>query len=211
MVEKTFALVRFGRTSSKIGIWYFGLKIALFKSRGSRHILIFPGFATTTTLLIHSVGSVTFCMMPFFSNSSIFSFTSFFSVTAIRLGACCTGVCFRSTTKVLESPICPRPSKTSLYSLKMFSFVSGLRGFAVSETTLLTGISSPIVTFINPSVSQVSADNNGLLVLSTIWNFSSSVVPFLCTFTLAMPRGFITDPSNNLSLTLLFFNRGLLV
>ena len=68
VVKTSFA--EFGEYIVYGGIWYLGLWIALFKSLGSMQILIFPGFDKMTVLLIHSVGSVIFWMMPFFSSSS---------------------------------------------------------------------------------------------------------------------------------------------
>jgi len=52
----TFAFDSFGSTSSTVGIWYFGLFMALFRSRRSTQTLNFPGFCTATRLPIHSVG-----------------------------------------------------------------------------------------------------------------------------------------------------------
>ena len=53
---------------------------------------IFFGLATTTILLIHSVGAVSFMMMPLLSRSFSFAFTSFFRALGIRLEVCCTGI-----------------------------------------------------------------------------------------------------------------------
>ena len=47
-------------------------------------------FSSTTILLIHEVDSATFCIMPFLSNSAIFSLTSFCRVTGMYLSMCCT-------------------------------------------------------------------------------------------------------------------------
>ena len=159
-------------------------------------------------LLIHSVGSVTFCMIPFFSISAIFSLTSFWTVTATRLGACCTGVWSGLTTKLLEIPMCPRPSNTSLYSFRMASLVNGTRSLSCSVTTVFTSEVSLMVTFNKPNLSQVSADNNGLFLVSTIWKLSCVVEPFWCIFNVATPWGFISEPSNSRSLTLLLFSGG---
>lgn len=46
--------------------------------------------SSTTMLLIHEVDSATFCVMPFLSNSAIFSLTSFCRVTGMYLSMCCT-------------------------------------------------------------------------------------------------------------------------
>ena len=73
---------------------------------------ILPGLATTTILLIHSVGSVSFMMMPLLYRSSSFVFTSFLRATGIRLEVCCTGTAEGSTSKLLV-PMCPSPLKTS--------------------------------------------------------------------------------------------------
>ena len=73
---------------------------------------IFFGLATTTILLIHSVGAVSFTMMSLLSRSSSFAFTSFLRAIGIRLELCCTGVAEGSTTKLLV-PMCPNPLKTS--------------------------------------------------------------------------------------------------
>ena len=73
---------------------------------------IFFGLATTTILLFHSVGAVSFTMMPLLSRSSSFTFTSFLIAIGIRLEVCCTGVAEGSTTKLLV-PMCPDPYKTS--------------------------------------------------------------------------------------------------
>ena len=99
---KTLALLSFGRTSSNVGIWYFGSFTASFGSRqirftaslrflflGSRQILILPGLANDD----HTADpicrfSVFFTKMFFFSSSSNFALTSLYDVTAMRLGAC---------------------------------------------------------------------------------------------------------------------------
>ena len=130
-VENTFAFASRGRIFSNVGIWYFGLFKAWFRSLGSKHILILPGLATMTMLLIHSVGSVTFFMMPLFSRSNNFSFTSSRSATSTRLGECWSGFTLSSVTNV-ELPMWPNPSKTSLYLVKMASLVRG--GFTAYST-----------------------------------------------------------------------------
>ena len=60
------------RTSSRIGICYFGQLIASFKSRGSRRTRSLPCLSTATKLLIHGVGSSTRFMTSLLSSSSIF-------------------------------------------------------------------------------------------------------------------------------------------
>ena len=47
----------------------------LLRSWGSRQILILLGVLTTTMLLIHPVGMVTFSVIPLLSKSSSFSLT----------------------------------------------------------------------------------------------------------------------------------------
>ena len=86
---------------------------------GSRQSLILPRFATTTMLLIQSVGSVSLETIPFFLSSASFSLTSWCSVTVTRLGACCTGLTSGSTAS-FACPMCPSPSKTSLYTCVVF-------------------------------------------------------------------------------------------
>ena len=81
----TLALANFGKTLSTLGIWYFGLLIARFKSQGSMHTFNFPVFCTTTKLLIQSVGLVFWIMIPSFSISSIFSL-SFWTVLMTQVG-----------------------------------------------------------------------------------------------------------------------------
>ena len=59
------ACAKLGNISLSVGIWYFGLRIALFSFFGSMHTQSFPGFLITTKLLIHAVYSVTGFIMPF--------------------------------------------------------------------------------------------------------------------------------------------------
>ena len=73
---------------------------------------IFFGLATTTILLLHSVGAVSVTMIPLLSRSCSFAFTSFLRAIGIRLEVCCTGVAEGSTTKLLM-PMCPNPLKPS--------------------------------------------------------------------------------------------------
>ena len=63
ITEKSLALASFGSTSFNVGIWYLRRRMALFKSLGSMHILIFPGFMIVTVLLSQGVGSLTFFLV----------------------------------------------------------------------------------------------------------------------------------------------------
>ena len=63
--EKFLAFASFGSASTKVGIWYLGCGMALFKSLGSIHILIFPSFMTVTMLLIQDMGLLTCLITPF--------------------------------------------------------------------------------------------------------------------------------------------------
>ena len=86
---------------------------ALLRSWGSSQILILLGVVTTTMLLIHSVGTVTFSTIPLLSKSSSFSLTLSLRAIGTRRGECYVGFTRGSVTMVVF-PICPNPSKTSL-------------------------------------------------------------------------------------------------
>ena len=72
--RKYFGFANVGKIPSSVGIWYFGLLIALFRSRGSMHILILPGFTIVTMLLIYAVESSTGVMIPCLVNWSSLCF-----------------------------------------------------------------------------------------------------------------------------------------
>ena len=64
---------------------------ALLRSWGSRLILILLGVLTTTMLLIHSFGMLTFFTICFPSKSSSFSLTLSLRAIGTRRGECCVG------------------------------------------------------------------------------------------------------------------------
>ena len=78
----------------------------------------------------------------------------------------------------MESPIWPRQSNTSLYSVKTFSLISGALIFTDTGPTLFTCTVSEMVSLNSPSFSQVSADSRGLLIVSTTWKSNSLAVLF---------------------------------
>ena len=140
-------------------------------------------------LLIDGVGSATFFMMSFLSNSAIFCHTS----------RCVLYWWVWVDNETVESPLCLRPSKTSLYSVKTYSLVKGALDFTDSEATVFTCAVSEMVSFNSHSFSQVSADSRGFFVVSTTWKSNSLVVLFSCIFRLATTQGFMREPSNSLS------------
>ena len=146
-VVKTLALLSFGRTSSSVDIWYFGGHTALFRSFGFRQILIFPGLATTTILLIQSVGSVSFTMIFFFASSCNLALTSLWSVTAMRRGAWCTGLTSGSTVRLALQ--CSRDLQRHLCSLVKSFPCWGLSGFHICCLLVVLGcnLSSTIIEF----------------------------------------------------------------
>ena len=86
---------------------------ALLRSWGSRQILILLGVLTTTMLLIHPVGMVTFSAIPLLSKSSSFSLTLSLRAIGTQHGECCVGFT-RGSVIMAVSPVCASPSKTSL-------------------------------------------------------------------------------------------------
>ena len=106
---------------------------------------------TTTSLLIQSVGSVTFLRTCIFSNSSMCAFSSAFSGMATLLGVCFTGVMFGSTSKWYSPGRHPKPSNTSLYLMMISS------GTVAGEMSTLFAM----CTVISPILVQVSPDNRG--------------------------------------------------
>ena len=79
------------RISSNVGIWCLGLFNAFLRSLGSKQILNLPGLGMMIMLLIHFVGSVPLLMVPFFFNSSNFSFSSWRRAIRTRWGVCWMG------------------------------------------------------------------------------------------------------------------------
>ena len=88
-------------------------------SFGSMHNLSLLPLRTTTSLLIQSVGSVTFLRTCILSNSLMCALSSAFSGMATLLGVCFTGVMFGSTSKWYSPGRHPKPSNTSLYSVRI--------------------------------------------------------------------------------------------
>ena len=84
---------------------------ALLRSWDQEKILL--GVVTTTMLLIHSVGMVTFPSIPLLSKSSSFALTLSLRAIGTRRGECCVGFT-RGSVTMAASPICPNPSKKSL-------------------------------------------------------------------------------------------------
>ena len=80
---------------------------------------VFCAFGTTTMLLMRSVGSVSFCVIPLFSSSAVFAFTS--EGTGTRRGASSTGVQFLFSIS-LAFPMWPRPSNAIFYSFVVVFF-----------------------------------------------------------------------------------------
>ena len=87
-------------------------------------ILIFPGFATRPCCW-----SNLSALSPFvwFLSSPSLQFSLWLLSEVSRVGACCTGVWSGLTTKLLEIPICPRPSNTSLCSFRILVMSSSRR------------------------------------------------------------------------------------
>ena len=105
-----------------------GRMTAVFRSLGSKQILILLGVVTTTILLIQSVGIATFSTIPFLSSSSSLAFTLSRSATGTRRGACCTGLTLGSVTMVV-SPIWPKPHVVELVAAVVKDFVQCLTSF----------------------------------------------------------------------------------
>jgi len=92
--------------------------IALFKSRGSRHILILPCSTTVSRLVTQYCGSYNFVITPLFS--ILFSVSTCFLIAiGTELGGCIFGVTLRSNF-MSDYPLRhPTPVNKSEYLLKM--------------------------------------------------------------------------------------------
>ena len=91
---KYWAPASLGNTSSNARGGYWGLKIALLRSLGSRQTRIFPvsGFSTITRELTHSVGSVTLHITSSFSIRSSSALSLSCSASGTRRGGVLLGV-----------------------------------------------------------------------------------------------------------------------
>ena len=164
------------------GIGYFGRRIAVFKSFGSKQILSLLFRRTATMLLIQSVGSSTRGIIFAATNSSSFFFKSAFKATATFLGPCWTGRTSGSISMWYFPGNLPNPSNTSGKLSKIFSIVSTLHVSSMFNVR-------------SPHFKHVSADSKGVKFCSKTWKFSSQLFSLYwhCNFT--SPFGVISDPS----------------
>ena len=161
----------------------------------SRKIRFFPGLATTTMLLIHTVGAVSFLIIPFVSRSASLAYSSFRRATGIRHEVCWTGTA-QLLGRLLQR-MYPSPSTISLKSCSILFVVRGICfSFRLRTSALDPNLRSP-------NFWQVWANGKGLFEPLNTWNSRTWVCEPYVILRLNTPRGFIMDPSNSRSLVLL--------
>ena len=112
--DSTLAPANCAITSTREGSLKRSLLMALFRFRGSRHTLRFPSFlCTTTSPLIHSLGSFTFSITSHFSILSSSTLRLSFNANGTFLHGSTTGVTFLSNIIQCSPGRHPNPSNKS--------------------------------------------------------------------------------------------------
>ena len=124
--------------------------MALFKSRGSRHMRSLLGLTMTNILETHSVGSVTGARIPVATISSSFSLIWLRRATGTRRGGCTTGGTLSSVTMWYSPGRSPKPSKTSLYPSRRSAIpvVTCTPGVSLSPPLEFDGLSQSLIVLV---------------------------------------------------------------